>query len=93
MQSIYLLSAISIHAPSRERQANDYYITATIDISIHAPSRERLAINKAAAAPYIISIHAPSRERPFAPALSVALYGFQSTLPRGSDPRPLFWCR
>ena len=57
-------------------------------ISIHAPSRERRASALSANYNIGISIHAPSRERPVTTFLIVAtLARFQSTLPRGSDPK------
>ena len=58
---------------------------ATTSISIHAPSRERRSIHAPVFCLALISIHAPSRERQFAPAIGSADFGFQSTLPRGSD--------
>ncbi len=55
--------AISIHAPSRERQLHPKQGCELHGISIHAPSRERRLTRRYHSNGVEISIHAPSRER------------------------------
>ena len=81
----YLKLFISIHAPSRERQAKREALTEAKPISIHAPSRERLSICENLNDAGIISIHAPSRERRWTLTSCWRSRQFQSTLPHGSD--------
>ena len=59
----FALIAISIHAPSRERQTRYSFSQFDLGISIHAPPRERHLYNLDKMADADISIHAPSRER------------------------------
>ena len=77
--------AISIHAPSRERQLEAYQ---------HIRDKENFNPRSLAGATplsvlhtndNIISIHAPSRERLTPPLEMIHKARFQSTLPRGSD--------
>ena len=56
-------TAISIHAPSRERRLAVRTAERAAHISIHAPSRERQARIADWIGSPSISIHAPSRER------------------------------
>ena len=58
-----LHSAISIHAPSRERLQYKHIWGQADRISIHAPSRERQVVYNTRFGESYISIHAPSRER------------------------------
>ena len=62
-------------------------LLANADISIHAPSRERPCLRAEPHRQNRISIHAPSRERPLQCDRACKERTFQSTLPRGSDPR------
>ena len=83
---VYTVSkAISIHAPSRERQVAIRGSSRKVGISIHAPSRERPLQTSIRTNYTKISIHAPSRERLSSSQQYPCLFGFQSTLPRGSD--------
>ena len=80
-----LLTDISIHAPSRERQFPQQLFALRCGISIHAPSRERQHGSADSYKKVDISIHAPSRERHRASYQLIMQGLFQSTLPRGSD--------
>ena len=86
-------TAISIHAPLRERRKNPLPADCWSAISIHAPSRERPSYALALLLRGLISIHAPSRERrePIE-GLTIGVSGFQSTLPHGSDSSVCLFC-
>ena len=86
----YVLTCISIHAPSRERLKLRQIAGKNSLISIHAPSRERPETGGRKIWTAKISIHAPSRERRKVHcAHTDGQRQFQSTLPRGSDIKTL----
>ena len=78
-------TAISIHAPLRERLYLQPFFLGRCAISIHAPLRERQGHRTICLNVHDISIHAPLRERLYRTYAACALQRFQSTLPYGSD--------
>ena len=85
---LFIFFHISIHAPSRERQGEqcDGQICCYFNPrSLTGATSIWVAILLCT----IISIHAPSRERRAAARYLKGAMGFQSTLPRGSDLKPL----
>ena len=63
MPLLVIDTAISIHAPLRERRGRKWLSQQQISISIHAPLRERRCTVPHFGAESQISIHAPLRER------------------------------
>ena len=81
---VYNISAISIHAPLRERQSRHpeaccwYRFQSTLPYGSDSEDILMARYNE-------ISIHAPLRERQLKPKLLCRWLIFQSTLPYGSD--------
>ena len=69
----------------RERPRHDGANKIALAVSIHAPLRERLNVSVLIQAQFVVSIHAPVRERLSGYDSRLTRYGFQFTLPRGSD--------
>ena len=86
MQNFKLLAAhISIHAPSRERQARSSSAPAPTVFQSTLPRGSDPYIFSPCFTLSLISIHAPSRERRQVLFQRHPVTRFQSTLPRGSD--------
>ena len=82
--SIPYVTAISIHAPSRERRSIRLFLGRNTDFNPRslAGATFQIMVNQPSTP---ISIHAPSRERPGYNLFRSPTLEFQSTLPRGSD--------
>ena len=74
---------ISIHAPTRGATWSVKKAGSRRIISIHAPTRGATIFAGLGIISDVISIHAPTRGATALIAIGVALYKFQSTLPRG----------